>query len=109
MRQPDHPEIESVQLTEVLAALSDPARLAIVAQLARGPARACGEFELPIAKSTLSHHMKILRLAGVITSRADGTRCTVSLRRELEQRFPGLLAKVLELAGERPGQAAPEG
>ncbi|HWL69473.1 MAG TPA: metalloregulator ArsR/SmtB family transcription factor [Geminicoccus sp.] len=103
MRQPDHPAIDAVQLTEVLAALADPVRLSLVATLAEGGARTCGEFDLPVAKSTLSHHMKVLREAGILTSRVEGTRCFVALRPELEDRFPGLLGRVLALA------APPEG
>lgn len=107
MKQPHHPPIDAVGLTDVLGALSDPVRLSIVATLADGAARTCGEFELPVVKSTLSHHMKVLREAGIITSQMDGTRCFVSLRDELEARFPGLLQHVLSLAthpsaGDRP-------
>jgi DNA-binding transcriptional ArsR family regulator len=98
VRQPDHPAIDTVQLTEVLAALADPVRLALVATLADGGARSCGEFDLPVAKSTLSHHMKVLREAGILASRVEGTRCFVALRPELEERFPGLLGRVLSLA-----------
>ena len=82
----------------MLGALADPVRLAIVATLSDGQPRSCGEFDLPIVKSTLSHHMKVLRDAGIITSRMDGTRCYVTLRQELEQRVPGLLGQVLGLA-----------
>jgi DNA-binding transcriptional ArsR family regulator len=100
VKQPHHPDIDTVDLTDVLAALSDPVRLAIVAGLSESGARTCGEFDLPIAKSTLSHHMKVLREAGIIASRVDGTRCFVSLRPELDTRFPGLLGKVLKLAAD---------
>jgi DNA-binding transcriptional ArsR family regulator len=98
VKQPDHPDIDTVGLTDVLAALSDPVRLPIVATLSEHGTRTCGEFDLPIAKSTLSHHMKVLREAGILTSRVEGTRCFVALRPELEERFPGLLGRVLALA-----------
>jgi DNA-binding transcriptional ArsR family regulator len=98
LKQPHHPALDAVGLTDVLAALADPVRLEIVASLAGCGERTCGEFDLPIAKSTLSHHMKVLREAGILASRADGTRCFVSLRPELAQRFPGLLEHVLALA-----------
>ena len=56
----------------------------------------CGELELPVAKSTGSHHIKILSSAGVIAEREEGTRKHLRLRRdELNQRFPGLLDSVL--------------
>ena len=97
MKQPPHPSLEVVDLTEVLAALADPIRLAIVATLADGAVRTCGEFDLPIAKSTLSHHMKVLREAGVLESQVEGTRCFVGLRPELEERFPGLVPLVMTL------------
>ena len=92
-----HPPIAAVTLPEVLHALSDPLRLSIVASLREGEERAWGGFCAPVAASTLSHHMRVLREAGLIRTRRDGTRCQVSLRPEIEERFPGLLATVLRL------------
>ena len=40
----------------------------------------------------------VLRLAGVITHRKEGTRCFVALRPELEGTFPGLLASILRFS-----------
>jgi DNA-binding transcriptional ArsR family regulator len=89
----------------VLQALSDPVRLEIVRQIAgcdSGGELTCGELELPVTKSTGSHHLKILSAAGVIAEREEGTRKYLSLRRdELDRRFPGLLASVLQ--GAAPG------
>lgn len=100
MRQLRHPETGEITLAGVLAALSDPVRLRIVATLAEmGAERAWGDFDVAVGASTLSHHMKALRLAGVITHRKEGTRCFVSLRRDLEDTFPGLLACILKYAG----------
>jgi DNA-binding transcriptional ArsR family regulator len=96
MRQLSHPKIEEMTLCGVLAALSDPVRLAIVGRLAGGGEHGWGDFDVDVCPSTLSHHMKTLRLAGVIAHRKDGTRCFVSLRPDLERRFPGLLACVLK-------------
>jgi DNA-binding transcriptional ArsR family regulator len=98
MRQLPRPKIEETTLCGVLAALSDPVRLAIVGRLADGVERGWGDFDVDVCPSTLSHHMKTLRLAGVIDHRKDGTRCFVSLRPDLERRFPGLLACILKLA-----------
>jgi DNA-binding transcriptional ArsR family regulator len=85
------------ELTEVLQALGDPVRLAIVRELADGEARACGSFaHLGVADSTLSHHFKVLRDAGVIETHADGKRRLNTLRRqELDESYPGLLDSVL--------------
>ena len=50
-------------------------------------------------KSTLSHHLKVLREAGVTRTRQEGTRCFVTLRRDsLDARLPGLLPALLSAA-----------
>jgi DNA-binding transcriptional ArsR family regulator len=91
-----HPERDEIELHAVLHALSDPMRLRIVAELAHGEERTCKSFNLPIVKSTCTHHFKVLREAGVIRQRVVGTTRVNSLRREdLEARFPGLLEAVL--------------
>src|SRR5271157_4374996 len=92
-----HPDRDEFQLADVLHALSDPQRLSIVRCLAGDPApRRCGGFALDVTKSTLTHHFRVLREAGVIEQREEGTARLNSLRREdLEQRFPGLLDAIL--------------
>lgn len=96
MRTAHHPPAEEIVLPDVLHALSDPLRLEIVACLAQGTEKPCGALGVPVAKSTLSHHLKVLREAGLTWTRADGTQRLVSLRRdEIERRFPGLLDSVL--------------
>jgi DNA-binding transcriptional ArsR family regulator len=83
-------------LAPVLAALSDPVRLKIVRMLADGCELSCGSFGFPLAKSTLTHHLRVLRDAGVISQRAVGTsRMTWLRRKDLDARFPGLLDSVL--------------
>ena len=92
-----HPEQSEIELAAVLHALSDPMRLQIVAKLAAdGGERTCKSFDLPIVKSTCTHHFKVLREAGLISQRVVGTTRVNSLRREdLDARFPGLLGAVL--------------
>ncbi|MEB3214339.1 MAG: metalloregulator ArsR/SmtB family transcription factor [Leptolyngbyaceae bacterium] len=92
-----HPNSEQITLAGVLYALGDPARLEIVDLLAKQGEQPCSAFSCDLAKSTISHHFKILREAGVIYSRKSGTQHLNSLRRDdLEARFPGLLNTVLE-------------
>jgi DNA-binding transcriptional ArsR family regulator len=92
-----HPRREEIELGDVLHALSDPVRLRIVAALAEGEERTCGGFDLPVTKSTCTHHFKVLREAGVIRQRQEGvTRLNALRRDDLEARFPGLLATVLK-------------
>lgn len=80
----------------MLHALSDPVRLEIVRSLADEPDQSCSALTTSVSKSTLSHHFKVLREAGVTYTRANGTQRFVSLRfEELEERFPGLLDSVL--------------
>jgi DNA-binding transcriptional ArsR family regulator len=94
-----HPGAGELELAAVLHALSDPVRLRIVAGLARGDERTCASFELPVTKSTCTHHFKVLREAGVIHQRPVGPARINTLRRDdLDARFPGLLDAVLESA-----------
>lgn len=90
------PDLATVPLTAVLQALGDDARLAIVRALARDGERACGSFELGLAKATRSHHFKVLREAGLTHTRIEGNTRHVTLRRgDLERQFPGLLGAIL--------------
>ena len=93
----DHPARDELELTAVLHALSDPQRLRIVGLLAEDPEpRSCGSFGLEVTKSTCTHHFRILREAGVVEQRLQGTSKLNTLRRDdLEARFPGLLDAVL--------------
>ena len=74
-----HPSRTELELGAVLHALSDPVRLMIVAELARGEREyTCGSFALPVTKSTCTHHFKVLREAGVIQQRQQGTTAPVT-------------------------------
>nr|WP_106193035.1 ArsR family transcriptional regulator [Umezawaea tangerina] len=82
-----------------MSALGDPVRIGLVRVLSDGAERGWGELRAPVAKSTLSHHLKTLRNAGLTWTREEGTRCFVRLRRaEVDARFPGLLDAVLAAA-----------
>jgi DNA-binding transcriptional ArsR family regulator len=103
MRIISHPFREQLSLPVVLNALSDPVRLGIVEALRDGCERACGALDVPVSKSTLSHHLKVLRDAGLTQTRAEGVHRFVSLRRgDLEARFPGLLDCVLAHSEQHP-------
>jgi DNA-binding transcriptional ArsR family regulator len=92
-----HPERSEIELSAVLHALSDPHRLEIVRRLAESDEpRPCGGFGFDISKSTLTHHFRTLREAGVIQQRREGTTKLTWLRRDdLDARFPGLLDALL--------------
>jgi DNA-binding transcriptional ArsR family regulator len=95
-----HPSRDEIELSAVLHALSDPVRLEMVRHLAGAPEeRSCGSFDVPVTKSTCTHHFKVLREAGVIRQRREGRTHLNALREDdLDARFPGLLATILQSA-----------
>jgi len=97
MREPHHPSCAELELSDVLHALSDPARLEIARRLSAAEEEwACGRFDLGLSKATLSHHFRVLREAGVVKTRVEGRKRLQSLRRDdLNACFPGLLDAVL--------------
>jgi DNA-binding transcriptional ArsR family regulator len=96
------PDLASVDVLTVLEALADPVRLEIVRQLATctgTESLKCGQIELPVTKSTASHHLKALHRAGITAEREQGVSKYLRLRREeLDARFPGLIESVLNAA-----------
>ncbi|WP_341990660.1 helix-turn-helix domain-containing protein [Azorhizobium sp. AG788] len=105
MRMIQHPAIEDVALSQVLYALSDPVRLGVVRQLAQGGEATCSALDAGRPKSSMSHHFRVLREAGLVRTRTDGPAHMNELRRdELERRFPGLLTVVLAAQAEAPGR-----
>jgi DNA-binding transcriptional ArsR family regulator len=92
----NEPKKADLRLTAVLYALSDETRIQIVRSLAQTDEIPCGYFDINMPKSSLSHHFRVLRAAGVITTRKEGTALLNRLRRaDLEERFPGVLNSIL--------------
>lgn len=92
----NHPDRAQIRLENVLSALGNPLRLAVVRALAAGGERACGALLQGQSKSTMTHHWRVLRDSGVIWQRPYGRENLLSLRREdLDTRFPGLLDSLL--------------
>lgn len=90
---------KTLSLPEVLYALGDPVRLQIVRTLASTGETCCSGAmcDGEIAKSTRTHHLNILREAGVIATRKEGrNRLNRLCREELDAAFPGLLDAVLQ-------------
>ncbi len=101
-----HPDADELRLEGVMHALSDPIRLQMVRALAaREDPCACGAIDVPVSKSTRTHHWRVLRENGLIRQVECGTAKLTELRRaDLEARFPGLLSVVL---APQPSAAAP--
>ncbi|WP_027351233.1 ArsR/SmtB family transcription factor [Halotalea alkalilenta] len=96
MRPFKHPPSQDFNLERLLHALSDPVRLAIVRHLARVAEASCGELDGGRPKSSMSHHFRVLREAGLVHTRHAGTTHMNSLRRaDLDARFPDLLDAIL--------------
>ena len=110
MRALVHPDRGEMQLDTVLSALSDPLRRRIVGQLADGPNdQTCSDFQLPVSKSTSTHHFRVLREAGVIEQHYRGTSILNTLRAtDLEARFPGLLQAVLQATRDETPSSTPK-
>ncbi|MCF3106312.1 helix-turn-helix transcriptional regulator [Streptomyces roseoverticillatus] len=96
-RVPPHPDLRTITLQQVLEALVDPVRRRIVRELdAAGQDLACGTIDLPVSKSTATHHFHVLREAGLIRQHYVGTSRMNALRRdEFDEAFPGLLSTLL--------------
>ncbi len=94
MKNLSHPAKEDISVFAILYALSEPLRFGIIEQLANGEELTCGGFKLSCSKgkSTMTHHFKVLRDAGLIYTRVDGREHYTSLRRkDIEERFPHLI------------------
>jgi DNA-binding transcriptional ArsR family regulator len=91
---------DELDLPSVMHALADPSRLRMVVALDDGVELSCAELGeragTAPAKSTTTHHVAVLREAGLIRTRHEGQRKLVTLRRaELDAKFPGLLDAVV--------------
>jgi DNA-binding transcriptional ArsR family regulator len=101
MRPLFHPSIEDITVEAILHALSDPVRVSIYADIiGQQCSQNCSNFlnvsDRAIPKSTLSHHFKALRDAGLIRGERRGVEMHNTSRcAEIEKRFPGLIAAIV--------------
>ena len=99
------PDLRRVGIGRVFSALANPTRVLIVEALLgreNWTAENCTSFNLPLSRSSLTHHIRVMSDAGLVTEYDHGNRCEVTLRKEeLDERFPGLLDLVIQGARER--------
>ena len=97
------------QASDGWSALADGTRRAIVSRLADGPqAVAQLAAELPVSRSAVSQHLKVLKDAGLVSERAAGTRrvyrlnptAVAALRDQLDTFWQRALASYVEVAGQ---------
>lgn len=97
-----HPSLADITLAGILHALADPVRLDIVRRMgATGacPMNCASAAPSMLPKSTLSHHFRVLREAGLIRSEKRGAEVINTLRcTEINARFPGLIPSILAAA-----------
>jgi DNA-binding transcriptional ArsR family regulator len=109
-REPYHPGLDGITLVTVLHALSDPVRLEVVHALGTVAELPCSDLHGTggVTAATLSHHLRVLREAGISRTRLDGKHRFISLRHgDLEERFPGMITAVLAAAADPTGAALP--
>ncbi len=94
---PDLRPIEGAEADDELAslgkAIGHPARVQILRILARKNACVCGDIvdELPLAQSTVSQHLKILKEAGLIRGEVDGPRVCYCIEPRTLRRLKALV------------------
>lgn len=81
------------ELASLAKAVGHPARVQILRLLARKTACICGDIvdELPLAQSTVSQHLKVLKEAGLIRGDVDGPRVCYCLEPSALRRFKALV------------------
>ena len=82
---------------QLLSALADPVRLSIIRQLSAAPGAVCAcDFTecCDVSQPTVSHHLKVLREAGVLSSERQGTFIYYSLAPDFQRRWAGIGASL---------------
>lgn len=85
---------------DLLQAIADPTRLSILRQLAssRGSVCACDFTECcNVSQPTVSHHLKVLREAGAVTTERRGTYIYYDLAPDFARRWAGIGASLAGL------------
>jgi len=93
MRRSTDPDVK------LLAALADPVRLSFVRQMAENDGICACDFSecCSVSQPTISHHLKVLREAGVVRSERQGTNIVYSLAPDFTRRWAGIGASLAGL------------
>ena len=84
------------ELAAFAKAIAHPVRVRILRMLAKKEARTCSHIvdELPLAQSTVSEHLRILRTAGLVRANENGPRVSYCIVPSALQRLKALLEAV---------------
>lgn len=98
-------EQEDIQLANWAKALGHPARIAILKVLARRCTCLCGDItdEIPLAQSTISQHLKVLKQAGIIQGEIDGVKVCYCLNPETVQKINETIPAFTQYLSEESG------
>ncbi len=90
-------DTELAQLAEFADALSHPARLQIIQFLASENRCVCGGIVqvVPLAQSTVSQHLKVLKEVGLVKGEIEGPRTCYCINREAFARMTELMNKFI--------------
>ena len=93
LRPIEGPEADQ-EVAELAKALGHPIRVKIVRLLVRRQSCVCGELvdELPVAQSTVSQHLKVLKRAGLVRGDVEGTRVCYCIEPRALRRLKALVA-----------------
>ncbi|MHC2185865.1 ArsR/SmtB family transcription factor [Rathayibacter agropyri] len=90
-----HPLPAELEVGRVLAALADDIRREVLRRIGSDGPLFCGDLDLGVGKSTMSHHFTVLREAGLLHTEVVGNHRRITRRDAvIDGRFPGLLASV---------------
>jgi DNA-binding transcriptional ArsR family regulator len=91
--RPVEGEAADEELASLAKAIGHPARLQILRILVRKNACICGDIvdELPLAQSTVSQHLKVLKAAGLIRGDVDGPRVCYCIEPRTLRRLKALV------------------
>jgi ArsR family transcriptional regulator len=90
-------EFDSRQLAAIAKALADPHRLEILQRIAESkeaPTCTCVRDWMGLAPATISHHLKELESAGLVTLERDGKFARISIRRDVLRAYTNRLRKL---------------
>jgi ArsR family transcriptional regulator len=95
------------RLVRVLKALADPKRFRMVREIAKAGELNCGQVGemFPLSQPTISHHLKLLCEAGILTVRQEGQNHFISVDRKLLKEVVGALPLRLSAPRRRSASA----
>jgi ArsR family transcriptional regulator len=85
---------QDIELAQLAKALGHPARVAILRLLIERNECICGEIcgQIPLAQSTISQHLKMMKEAGIIQGEVDGPRICYCVNRAKLARLKSMIA-----------------